>query len=166
LRAISLKSLTIIFLISQAGILFFLFQLPNPLDALWLQLTYSPEQFKAIVSGWSAEHLNFYLNHYYLDFAHPLIYGSLLIALLKTLKAPLPRAIFFLPVIGALGDEVENICDLFLILNPDNFSRAILWTGATASWVKWVSLLITVMIFVPRVQREIIKNPRTSTTTH
>lgn len=157
LRSIPLKPLIIIFLISQAGILLFLFQLPNPLDALWLQLTYSPETFRSIVLSWSAEHLNFYLNHYYLDFAHPLIYGSLLIALLKSLKAPLPRAVFFLPVIGALGDEVENICDLFLILNPDDFSRAILWTGATASWVKWISLLITVMIFIPIIQQKIIK---------
>jgi hypothetical protein len=73
------------------------------------------------------------------------------------LKAPLPRAVFFLPVIGALGDEVENICDLFLILNPDDFSRVILWMGATASWVKWISLLITMMIFIPRVQQKIIK---------
>jgi hypothetical protein len=72
--------LILIFLISQTGILFFLFQLPNPLDALWLQLTYSPETFRSIVLSWSAEHLNFYLNHYYLDFVHPLIYGSLLVA--------------------------------------------------------------------------------------
>lgn len=73
--------LAVIFLISQAGILYFLFQLPNPLDALWLQLTYSPGQFRDIVSGWSSGQLNLYLNHYYLDFVHPLIYGSLLVVL-------------------------------------------------------------------------------------
>lgn len=166
MRPIQLKPLIIICMIAQAGILFFLFQLPNPLDALWLQLTYSPETFKSIVLSWSTEHLNFYLLHYYLDFIHPLIYGSLLLVLLKTLKIPLPRAVFFLPVVGALGDEVENICNLFLILNPDDFSKGILWVGATASWVKWISLLITLKTFIPRVQREIIKISKTSTTTH
>lgn len=149
--------LATIFLISQAVILYFLFQLPSPLDALWLQLTYSPEQFRAIISGWSSEQLTLYLNHYYLDFIHPFIYGSLLVALLKTLKTPLPRAVYFLPVLGALGDEVENICDLFLILNPADFSRLILWTGATASWTKWISLLTTLMIFIPIIQQKIIK---------
>ncbi len=154
---IGVRSLTLIFLIFQICILFFLFQLPNPADALRLQLTYSPETFKSIVLSWSDGDRVAYLNHYYFDFIHPLIYGTLLVLFIKGQKSPMPNALFLLPVAGALGDWIENICDLVLVLNFDSFSKRVLWLGATASWTKWATLILTILIFVPKIQRKILR---------
>lgn len=135
-------SLALVFLF-QLAILIILNPLPNPLDALRLQLTFSAQEYSAITSAWTAAQRDAYLHHYYLDFIYPLIYASALILLVKKFWAPVPKVLLVLPILMALADEIENICGLYLILNPDSLSSAVVVAGASAAWLKWGFLLLT-----------------------
>ena len=144
-----LKAALALVLLFQLAILIILNPLPNPLDALRLQLTFSAQEYSAITAAWTEAQRQAYLHHYYLDFIYPLIYAGALILLLKKFRSPVPQTILALPVLMAVADEIENICGLYLILNPDNLSQAVVVIGASAASLKW-GLLLLILILLGR----------------
>lgn len=116
------------------------------MDALSLQLTFSSDYFLGIIGQWSAQELSAYLSHYYFDFVYPLWYGLLLWELLK--KCHL-NSLWMLPLIAGLCDEIENLCDILAIFKLTPHVSVVIFVGALAAWIKWLTLgfiVITLLV--------------------
>lgn len=135
----------IAFIFSQAGIIFILGSASDAL--LELQVSFSTDHFYDILHGISSEQYAALLNHFYLDFIHPFIYGAALFFWLKALRVgqTFSLAWLILPWVSSLADLIENCIELFLFTHLDaRFPTAVI-IAASFSTLKWASAFLSLL---------------------
>lgn len=134
-----------IFLLSQFLILAIIWKSGVGNDAFVLQTTLDPEVFRQIVGRLSEFDLNVYLTHYASDFLHPFVYLIFLSAcLVQTGQA----AFLAFPVLAALCDQLENICQLWVFHHGEPLPMAAFQIGAWSARMKWVAAGISLVAIV------------------
>ena len=148
----------ILYIVSQISIMIITKDLRQ--DFLMLQLTSSSDVFLKIVTSWKdAGFLNAYYNHFYFDFAHPVIYSIFLSSLLARgfIKRNITDRldfVLFLPYLAGMLDLVENSIHLYLLADLTRITPSIVLAGSVFTWTKWVLALSTLaagvfMLFSP-----------------
>jgi hypothetical protein len=134
------------YLVSQATIASILHDL-DPVVVLRLQTTLSVEVFTSILDRWRAAGLlPTYWRHYWLDFPHPFLYGTLLAAALARafdangLDARFDRLLLVPFVAGAL-DLVENLCHVAMLLDTRLVTAPMVVASGLAANLKWIGAL-------------------------
>ncbi|MBN2160557.1 MAG: hypothetical protein JW807_14290 [Spirochaetes bacterium] len=158
----------ILYVVSQAAIGMILDPLGAP-AVLNLQLTFTAAGVNEILGSWGDAGIATFKKHFYLDFLHPLWYGSFLFFLMALTRplhtggreGAIPKY-FALPVAAALFDLAENFCELALLGQSPDISEALAFFTASCSLIKWslagVSILI-VAAFVIRIVIVRLKGP-------
>ncbi|HPA71980.1 MAG TPA: hypothetical protein PKY31_06915 [Spirochaetota bacterium] len=149
----------IVYTASQIAIGLILLPL-GPARVLELQTSVSPEFISSVLGDWrAAGTLRIFINHFYLDFFHPLFYGALLLALMARLlneeKAPSRwNWLLLAPVLAAAMDLCENILYVAFIADGTNITGLTSALSGCASITKWalsgISIAIIVALFVKR----------------
>ncbi len=114
-------------------------------SALMFQLSFDSKSLTDIITGWGDTGIEIFLNHFYMDFPHPVIYGSFMFFLLCYLRSNLPEsnaskdipAYCFLPFAAALLDLVENFLELFIIGRRSNITEGLALANGLLSSTKW-----------------------------
>jgi len=140
-----------LFAASQANIIAHLGPVAG--DLFSLQLTMSPETFREILDGWTAEELNRYRSHFAWDSVHPLIYGGLLglwILVVHRHRRFSPRALRILSLLAVTPpvlDYVENGFHIYLETNRSAISTGTVLIAGGAASLKWLCAgLVTVLL--------------------
>ena len=125
------------------------------LDALALQTTLCSEKFKAIVLEWMASgRIEFYYQHFYLDFIHPVWYSiflSLLIARAFKMNNVNPKFnwVVLTPFVAGLCDIFENAMHVYFLADLDRATPLLVALSGLATNTKWIlSLSVTAMAIV------------------
>ncbi len=140
-----------IYVISQVSIAALLY----PLDMgefMEMQSTFSADVMAAILAHWQAEGLtqNF-INHFYLDFLHPFLYGALLVSLMAGVfnRASLQsrwNIMFLAPVSAALMDLVENILHVSFVIDGGNITQTTALLAGLSSVIKWFLVVFSIIV--------------------
>ena len=93
----------VLYFISQAIILMILRPLGE--SVMKFQLSFDAESIRTILNSWGTDGIEIFTRHFYLDFPHPLLYGSFLFFMMVLLHSMLRRdrpveripVIFYLP---------------------------------------------------------------------
>lgn len=119
-----------------------------------LQTALSKDAILSIISEWQrADIAKFYLQHFYLDFLHPLWYSLFLVAcmskIFNTRHFPYRwNYLLFLPFIAGVSDLLENTLHLLFISDRANITSALAFLSGSASITKWVLAgLCTLFVF-------------------
>ncbi len=141
-----------IILFFQLCMLAILSVLNNPKDALSLQLTFSLDQFLSIIGGWSSKETHAYLLHYTLDFLYPLWYVLLLWELMKkwdhTSTQFYFNALWIIPFMAGLCDEIENLSTLTVIFFSSYHAATFVFIQALAAWTKWIAIFLSMVLLI------------------
>ncbi len=129
-----------------------------------LQTTLSAEVMASVLNGWrDAGLLHWYIRHFYVDFFHPVFYGTMLIALLSRLLGdgnfPSKWSLLLLaPVTAGAMDIIENIFQLMFIADPASLTSAAAFTCGVATMTKWglafFSACVIIVLLTKRMVRE------------
>ena len=154
-----------LFAASQANIIAHLGPVAG--DLFSLQLTMSPETFREILQGWTAEELSRYRSHFAWDSVHPLIYGGLFglwILVVHRHRRFSPRALRILSVLAltpSVLDYVENGFHIYLETNRSAINTGTVLIAGSAASLKWLCAgLITALLAMASV-RALGKSPQT-----
>jgi hypothetical protein len=127
---------------------------PVAADVFQLQLTASPEAFREILDGWSAEELTRYRSHFAWDSVHPLIYGTLLglwtqvVHRQRAFSQGALRLCLTLAVAPSVLDYVENAFHLYLEVNRDSINGGTVMVAASAATLKWLCAALACVLLV------------------
>lgn len=140
----------------------------DPNLVLQLQTSFSPDFFKETIEAWrQAGLLDQYWSHYWLDFPHPLLYGTFLASLLalgferNRLPASYNR-LLLVPYGPAALDLTENLCHVAMLSNESLIAQPLVGISAAAACGKWLGVtcclvavaILTVRSFLRREQRQ------------
>jgi hypothetical protein len=134
----------ILFVLSQVWILRTLDTIAP--DLLTLQTTFSRDTFNTIVSQWSADDLERFRTHFYLDlFIHPILYSTFVCgAAAKLLNAySIPERfnwMLYVPFLGGASDIVENAAHVAMLPDMTDAPYLLLAIGSTFALIKWIVL--------------------------
>ena len=149
-------------IIAQAG--------PVAADVLRLQLTGSPETFREILDGWSAEELARYRSHFAWDSIHPLIYGTLfglwtmVVHRQRTLSRRALRLFLILAIAPSVLDYVENAFHLYLEVNRESITRGVVMVAAGAAILKWLCAAVVCALLLVTSLRALSGRPALAAT--
>jgi len=124
--------------------------LPKIPGVVCLELAFSKERFRSIVAQWH-EHgvLQTIKRGIWLDLFFALVYALFFSSLLawSTIEpdeVPGPALIVFLslPFVAGALDWVENLAHLYLLKGNDNLSEPLIVLAATASFIKWLLVIV------------------------
>lgn len=121
--------------------------------ALRMQTTLDVNTFRLLVEDLFARGAaEAYTAHYYYDFLHPFWYATVLALGLGWLMnrnalAATHDAWLLLPFLAGLGDEVENVLHLYMVLDTANIAAPLVLVANGASIMKWavVALCLAAM---------------------
>ena len=120
-----------------------------------LQTSLSEDAVSSIINEWyQADIARFYLQHFYLDFLHPLWYSLFLVSCMSKIFniQSLPgkwNYLLLLPFIAGIFDLIENILHLLFFSNRENITPFLACLSGTASIAKWAAAgLCTLFIFL------------------
>jgi hypothetical protein len=142
----------IIYFVSQGIILYILSPLGH--DVLRFQLTFDRESMEAILNAWGDPGIERFKNHFYIDFLHPLWYGSFIFFTMLFFKTKLagyqhsdavPKYVF-LPFVAAFLDLAENFMEIGIINSRENLNNTLVMMTGLASLFKWLFALISILI--------------------
>jgi hypothetical protein len=121
------------------------------------QTTFSPDLFQAFLNYWGPEGTQRFLSHYYLDFLHPFIYFAFLACCIsQTWSKNKMSWLLIFPLIAAIGDEVENLCQFPITLGWLPVNSVWFYIGAASSRVKWLFVGMTLVVIAIGFVRKLI----------
>lgn len=140
------------FLLSQMIILNILVKL-NVRDVFFLQTTFNSGEFVEIISDWKSKGvIDYYLQHYYFDFIHPVLYATFLWLLLRKAlnrngAINKNHYVLYLPFLAGLFDEIENSLHLYMILQ-DYYPSKLIILSSVFSNSKWIITAFCLVILL------------------
>jgi len=149
-------------IIAQAG--------PVAADVLRLQFTGSPETFRQILDGWSAEELARYRSHFAWDSIHPLIYGTLfglwtlVVHRQRTLSSRALRLFLILAIAPSVLDYVENAFHLYLEVNRESITSGALMVATGTATLKWLCAAVVCALLLVTSLRALSGRPAMAAT--
>lgn len=128
------------------------------------QLTFSRSGIEGILRSWGPEGLKIFKSHFYLDFAHPVIYAVFLFSLLRLFQmklsgsdeGPVPKYLY-LPFAAMAMDFIENVLELLVINSPATVPEAVIFTAGIVSSLKWALGVLNIMMVVLFAVRVLIR---------
>lgn len=149
-----------LYVLSQAVIMKILEPLGVP-SVFRFQLSFTAGGLNALLASWGDAGIETFKRHFYLDFLHPFWYGAFLFFLMLLTRSRQPGwkkgaipKYFYLPIIAAIFDLAENVCEIALLRQRPDLNDALVFLTASCSLIKWslvaVSILI-ISIFVLRI---------------
>jgi hypothetical protein len=142
----------LLYLVSQTVILMILRPLGE--SVMKFQLSFDAESIKAILNSWGTDGIEIFTRHFYLDFPHPLLYGSFLFFMMVLLHSMLRRdrpvgripVIFYLPFAATILDLIENVLELIIIGQGENLGEGLAFMNGVVSLSKWSLAGISMLI--------------------
>ena len=135
-----------------------------------LQTTLSAEVMASVLNGWrDAGVMHAYIRHFYVDFFHPLFYGTVLIALMSRLlnggNFPLKWNILLLaPMTAGAMDIVENILQVMFVADPVSLTSAAAFASGAATLAKWGLACFSMCVIIALTAKRMVR-ARTSRVT-
>jgi hypothetical protein len=131
----------IVYLISQIGISMIIHPIVSSVARL--QTTVSSDVVLSIINEWlKTGDVQYYLRHFYLDFAHPFWYSLFLASAISRIFNVISiqnkyNFLLLLPFVAGLLDLIENVLHLIFIADTANITPAMTFMSGTASMTKW-----------------------------
>ena len=142
------------YVLSQAAIGYLLLPVGHT-DVLRLQLTLSSRTFIEILNQWGDPSITTYINHFYLDYFHAVIYALFLSSAIAFLISRTGKratlfnlGLFVSPWIAALCDMTENTIHLYLIRNPQAIESGLVIISGIGTWIKWSLAAISIVVIL------------------
>ncbi len=144
----------LVYLVSQAAIGAIL----QPIgfgSVMRMQITVSDAALSSIFSDWFQRGIaKFYLQHFYLDFLHPVWYSVFLASCMSKILnvrsfGPRWSILLLLPFTAAALDIVENVMHLIFLYDPANISCTLAHLSGFSSITKWaLAAFCTLFVFI------------------
>jgi hypothetical protein len=128
-----------------------------------LQTTLSAEVMASVLNGWrDAGLIHAYITHFYVDFFHPVFYGTLLIALLSRLlnSGNLPskwNILLLAPAAAGVMDIGENILQVMFVADPASLTSAAANVSGAATLAKWGLAFFSVCVIIILAAKRVIR---------
>lgn len=122
-------------------------------DFITLQLFADSTMFSEIISQWTGQQRQIFLDHFLYDSYHPLIYGTALIFGMayafnyNDISSKFNAAVF-LPVIASFCDLIENATHYFYVTNPTLISDSLILFSKSVTYLKWGIAILSLSIIV------------------
>ena len=131
----------------QAVLSYMLLRVCSTSDFLKFQLSIHHDSFMVFLDNLGPDKTRLLSQNYMLDFFYAPFYAIFFRGLLTQLALRAPSSIapkcLALPVAAAIYDEIENICQLPIILGWVLDSSPLIYVGLLASMAKWILLVLT-----------------------
>ncbi len=137
-----------------------------------LQTTLSAEVMASVLNGWrDAGLMDAYVRHFYVDFFHPLLYATVLIAFMSRLLnegnfSQKWNILLLAPAVAGAMDIIENILQVMFVVNPLSLTSATAFASGAATLIKWglafLSICGIIALMAKRMRRtnQIIVHPK------
>ena len=110
---------------------------------------YSLERLFSMLHNFGLEGRNMYLKFQYIDYFYPLVYSTLLVALLIRVKLSYSiRYVIYLPWVAAIFDYGENVLIRNEVLNFPHLNANLVAIASTLTITKWFLVFISVILVV------------------
>jgi len=132
------------------------------------QLTFDEKGMADLLWAWGQPGIDIFKSHFYLDFIHPLLYGSLMFFTMLFIKTGLSGAIreggipgyCYLPLAAAAFDLAENVLELNLVGHYPDLSGTLVFITALVSACKWALAAVSLCILFVMGARLVLKTAR------
>ena len=115
-----------------------------------IQLTFTENAFKSILSSWKPEGISIFKAHFLIDFPFLVCYGALGYIITKQTKLfssykPLAKSMLALSLpLATAADATENSMHLLFLYNAGPFSQAQYFAAGVAASIKWILIIVFV----------------------
>jgi len=120
----------------QLLLFYILKPLPEHLNVLQVQFTWSPEKFNNILQSWSVGQRQIFLSHYWVDFLYPLFYAMFFYSFLR--ESNVSRRVAQMFAAAGVFDLAENGFHLALIGGWLPITALSVPVAALLALVKWL----------------------------
>lgn len=155
----------IVYFISQVSIGAILMPL-GPARVLELQTSLSRVLIASVLEEWrGAGILRIFINHFYLDFFHPMFYCALLLSLLSWLLnagsySPRWNIVLLAPIIAAAMDLTENIFYVMYIADGSTITSLTAAASGAASIAKWALAGFSITLISALIVKRMMRKPK------
>ncbi len=157
----------ILYFTSQIVIMIILEPLGNE-NILRFQLMFDEKGMADLLWAWGQPGIDTFKSHFYLDFIHPILYGSFMFFTMLYIKTGLTGAIgkgaipgyCYIPLAAAAFDLAENVLELTILGQYPDLSGVLVFMTALVSLCKWTLAGISICIIFVTGARLVLKSIR------